>query len=103
MWLGNSRGVKHSDKHDRDGEWTTKERWDFTWADMGLYDIPAVVETILKVSEADKLSIVGHSQGTSQVWYALAKNQDYYANKINRFVTLSSCLIPEFNDVLDYE
>ena len=47
VWLGNARGVQYSDKNDRDGDWSVKERWSFTWADMGKYDIPAVVDTIL--------------------------------------------------------
>ena len=41
VWLGNNRGVTYSNKHDRDGEWGLEERWDFTWAEMGTFDMPA--------------------------------------------------------------
>ena len=44
LWLYNARGIKYSDRNERDGEWTLKERWDFSWADMGLYDMPAVID-----------------------------------------------------------
>ena len=41
VWLGNNRGVTYSNVHDRDGDWSLEERWDFTWADMGVFDMPA--------------------------------------------------------------
>jgi len=41
VWLGNNRGVLYSNVHDRDGEWSLEERWDFSWADMGVFDMPA--------------------------------------------------------------
>ena len=74
VWLGNARGVIYSDSNDRDGTWTDAERWNFTWADLGTYDIPAVVTKILEVTAKDKVTMMGHSQGTSQIFYALAKN-----------------------------
>lgn len=41
VWMGNNRGVPYSNVHDRDGEWSLEERWDFNWADMGAFDMPA--------------------------------------------------------------
>eukprot|EP00354_Favella_ehrenbergii_P007280 CAMPEP_0170463008 /NCGR_PEP_ID=MMETSP0123-20130129/8283_1 /TAXON_ID=182087 /ORGANISM="Favella ehrenbergii, Strain Fehren 1" /LENGTH=77 /DNA_ID=CAMNT_0010728337 /DNA_START=230 /DNA_END=463 /DNA_ORIENTATION=- len=41
VWMGNNRGVPYSNEHDRDGEWSIEERWDFTWAEMGIYDMPS--------------------------------------------------------------
>ena len=41
VWLGNNRGVSYSNKNDRDGEWSLEERWEFSWAEMGMYDMPA--------------------------------------------------------------
>lgn len=73
IWLNNSRGVKYSQKHERDGEISLKEKWDFSWADMGYYDLPASIKLIQEVTGAPKVTVVGHSQGTSQMWYALAK------------------------------
>lgn len=42
-----------------------KEYWNFTWVEMGRYDIPAVINYILDHSGQEKLSFVGHSQGTT--------------------------------------
>ena len=61
VWLNNSRGVKYSNRHERDGEWSLRERWDFTWAEMGYYDIPAVIEYILSVTGAPKVTVAAHS------------------------------------------
>ena len=61
VWLGNSRGVIYSDSNDRDGTWTEAERWNFTWADLGTYDIPAVVTKILEVTEKEKVTMMGYS------------------------------------------
>ena len=41
VWMGNNRGVHHSNVNDRDGEWSLEERWNFSWAEMGVSDMPA--------------------------------------------------------------
>lgn len=95
VWLHNSRGVKYSNRHERDGEWSLKERWDFSWAEMGYYDLPVSIDHILNVTQAEKVTVAGHSQGTSQMWYAMSKRQDFFAPRVNRFIALSSCTVPE--------
>ena len=47
VWLGNSRGAPYSNTNIRDGEWSLKERWDFSWATMGRYDLPAIIDEII--------------------------------------------------------
>ena len=63
IWLYGARGTKDSNVHDRDGDddFALKERWDFTWADMGMLDIPACIEKILEVTGNEKVTILGHS------------------------------------------
>lgn len=89
VWVGNSRGnyySRHNTKLDPDKD---KEAfWDFSWTDMGLYDLPAVITKALDVSGAKKLSYIGHSQGTTQMFYALSKNEDYFLERVNLFVAL---------------
>lgn len=65
VWLGNSRGTLYSNKHDRDGDWSIQERWNFDWTSMGLYDIPAYVNRVLEVTEKPKLTLVAYSQGSN--------------------------------------
>ena len=65
VWLAGNRGTKYSNIHRRDGEWTIKERWDFTWADMGTYDQPTLINKVLEVTGKPKLTLVGFSQGSA--------------------------------------
>ena len=61
VWMGSNRGVKYSNVNRRDGEWSLKELWDFSWADMGLYDIPAMIEKIVEVTGKPKVTLFGYS------------------------------------------
>ena len=47
VWFGNSRGTYFSMAHET-LDIKSKEFWDFTWVEMGRYDIPAAVDFILK-------------------------------------------------------
>ena len=38
-----------------------------------------------------KVTIMGYSQGGAQIFYALATNQDWYAERVHRFVSLAGC------------
>ena len=44
VWLSNSRGHIYSNEHERDYEWSVEERWNFSFADMGAYDLPSSIE-----------------------------------------------------------
>ena len=50
VWLGNSRGNMYSHGHqhynDRDDEDHQRAFWDFSWAEIGRHDIPAVIEYV---------------------------------------------------------
>ena len=61
VWFGNNRGVTYSNKHDRDGEWPIAERWNFNWADMGLYDMPAQIRKVIEISGKPKVTVIGLS------------------------------------------
>ncbi len=88
VWLGNSRGNVYSRDHVRLNPNKDKEFWDYSFQEMGEYDVPANVDYITRVTGVQKISYVGHSQGTSQMYYALATNEDYLSTKVNLFVAL---------------
>lgn len=66
VWLGNSRGNTFSRAHvkynpDKD----YKEFWNYSWFEMGKYDVPAVIDYIQSQTGGQKVAYAGHSQGTT--------------------------------------
>lgn len=62
VWIGNARGNTYSRRHitldPKDPKF-----WDFSWHEIGVYDIPATIDYVLANTNQTKLSYVGHSQG----------------------------------------
>ena len=48
IWMGNNRGTKYSNESDKFPEKSDDsfERWDFSWAEMGLYDGRALISKV---------------------------------------------------------
>ena len=65
VWMGNNRGTKFSNVNDQDGTWSLKERWNFTWAEMGLYDMPAQIQKVIDITGKPKVTVIGYSQGSA--------------------------------------
>ena len=82
VWLGNNRGNTYSLEHlpDEVGneslkkDWSpnTDRFWDFTFDEMIRFDVPDVVDYIVNTTGVEKIGYVGHSQGTLQMFGALA-------------------------------
>ena len=69
MWIGNNRGTKYSNVSDKypvnDDSF---DRWDWSWAELGLYDDPAFINLILEETGAEKVNYIGYSMGTTQMF-----------------------------------
>ncbi len=61
VFLGNSRGNYESRHHETLNPDKDAAFWDFSWEEMGTYDLPAMITKALEVSGAKKLAYVGHS------------------------------------------
>lgn len=66
-----------------------KEFWAFDWQEMGLLDTPAVIDYILGVTGRPKVAYIGHSQGTTQMFYGLSENEALFKDKVSLFVALA--------------
>jgi lysosomal acid lipase/cholesteryl ester hydrolase len=89
IWISNSRGNKHSKKHikysDKDFEF-----WQFSLHDMGLYDLPSILEYIMERNKSgERIIYFGHSQGTAMLFAALTTQCDYFRQYIKLFVALA--------------
>ncbi|GMF46814.1 unnamed protein product [Phytophthora fragariaefolia] len=74
VWLGNSRGNTYSNESTH---YTMDDDafWDFSWEDMGLFDLPAMINYVKDTSGRLTISYVGHSQGVTQALVGFAANQ----------------------------
>lgn len=50
--------------------------------------MPNSIDYVLSHTGAETLSFVGHSQGTTQMFCALALNEEYLKSRVNLFVAL---------------
>ncbi|XP_069359561.1 lipase 1-like [Maniola hyperantus] len=88
VWLANSRGNRYSRRHKILNPDTDPAFWQFSFHEMGYYDLPAVIDTILNESGAKKLSAIGHSQGNT-MFYVLGSERKEYNSKINVLIALA--------------
>ncbi|NXI68911.1 LIPM Lipase, partial [Anseranas semipalmata] len=71
VWLGNSRGNTWSSKH-RTLKPCQKEFWQFSFDEMGKYDIPAELYFIMNKTGQKNVYYVGHSEGTATGFIAFS-------------------------------
>ncbi|KAG7218027.1 hypothetical protein INR49_020690 [Caranx melampygus] len=87
VWLGNSRGNTWSRKH-QNLQPDQEEFWRFSYDEMALKDLPAVVNHILKVTGQEQIYYIGHSQGTTIAFIAFSALPEL-ASKIRLFFGLA--------------
>ena len=84
VWLGNNRGTAFSYKHVKLSCWDSAY-WQYSFNEMGKYDLPANLNFVLEKTKADKLTYIGHSQGTTQFWIANILYEDI-GQKVDTFI-----------------
>nr|CAH0099752.1 unnamed protein product [Daphnia galeata] len=87
VWLGNFRGNRYSRKHTTLDP-NSNEYWKFSWDQIGNYDIPAVINYILKETSQSKLTYIGHSLGCGVFFIAMVLHPELNA-KIDLMVALA--------------
>lgn len=69
VWLGNARGNRYSRHHrtlNPDGNSSNKSRfWNFSWHEIGVFDLPTMIDYITNVTGQKRMHYSGHSQGTT--------------------------------------
>jgi lysosomal acid lipase/cholesteryl ester hydrolase len=86
--MGNNRGNKYSRAHNKLNPNKDKKFWHYTFHEMGMHDLPAMIDHIIQETGREKISYVGHSQGTAQLFAAATIIPEYFASKLNGFVAL---------------
>ncbi|XP_058451599.1 lipase 1-like [Malaya genurostris] len=62
VWMGNARGSRYSRRHERYSV-SSPKFWDFSFHEIGYYDIPALIDYVLEYTRNRQLHYVGYSQG----------------------------------------
>lgn len=68
VWLGNNRGNQYSRNHVRlnpQNKEDQKEYFDYSFYELAKYDLPANIDFVLNQTKQQKISYMGHSQGTT--------------------------------------
>ena len=97
IWMTNNRGTGPSLQHTSLDATKDTKYWEFSWAEMGLYDDKANIKLVKEKSGKDKVIWVGWSQGTTQLLYGLAKEKQtsdtFFADSLSRAVLLTPCTV----------
>ncbi len=78
VWLGNFRGNRFSNRHVHLGM-DDPEFWDFSWDEHGRYDLPAMLDTVLRTTGRDSVEYIGHSMGVTALFVMVNVYPERYA------------------------
>lgn len=104
IWMANARGNTLSRNHTTLDPDSNPDFWDFSWHEIGQYDLPATIDYILKKTNKTKLDYIGHSQGVTSVMVMLCEHPEYN-EKINTLHAMTPPVImvhnhPYYTDAL---
>lgn len=98
VWMGNARGNTYSRAH---VSLSTKDSafWNFSWHEIGHYDLPAAIDHVLQVTGQASLFYIGHSMGTTTFYVMLSTRPEYNSKVVAGVllapvVYLGSCRSP---------
>lgn len=88
VWIGNFRGNEYSRNHTKLNPDTDSTFWNFTFHEMGVYDLSTTIDYILKLTNSSSLFYVGISQGATAM-YALISILPQFNSKIKVYVHMA--------------
>ncbi|XP_037949314.1 lipase 3-like [Teleopsis dalmanni] len=89
VWLGNARGNIYSRDNSKISL-NNPKFWHFSWHEIGVVDIAAMIDYILETTNEKQLHYAGHSQGTT-VYFVLMSDRPEYNSKIKSAHMLAPC------------
>ncbi|XP_037974811.2 lipase 3 [Plutella xylostella] len=89
VWCANVRGNRYSREHVKWDPDKDKEFWQFSFHEHGTIDLATTVDYVLNETKSEKVSFIGHSQGTTSFFVLTSSRPDY-----NRKIKVAICLSP---------
>lgn len=86
--MGNYRGNKYSRVHSAYDADNDDDFWQFSWHEMGVIDLPTMIDYVLEQTGQENLFYIGHSQGTT-TFYVMASQLPEYNAKIRAMFSLA--------------
>lgn len=94
VWLTNTRGNAVSFEHENMNNFNSydvySKYWDFSFHEMAVYDLPANINYIKKITGFDKVSYVGHSQGGLIYNILYSINPTFIEESIKNYVSVGT-------------
>ncbi|XP_029673104.1 lipase 3-like [Formica exsecta] len=87
VWLGNFRGNIYSKAHISLSP-SDSTFWDFSFNEMGIYDLPAMIKFITNMKSQPLHTYIGHSMGTT-TFYIMASERPEIAQMVQMMISLA--------------
>ncbi|XP_034949218.1 gastric triacylglycerol lipase-like [Chelonus insularis] len=81
VWALNVRGNFYCKRHRNYSDKDVKF-WQFSWHEIGFYDLPASIDYILSLTQQSKISLIGYSMGATEE-FVLLSTRPKYNTKVN--------------------
>lgn len=89
VWMTNARGNQYSRAHES-MDVDSSQFWDFSWQEMGQYDLPAIINYIRSSTNSnDTINYIGHSMGATALLVLLSTLPEY-----NKYIRVGILLAP---------
>ena len=91
VWYIYSRGTTYSEKNDSNTVYDAGF-WDYTFEDLGVYDIKASVDFV-QTKTGKKPGIIANQTGATLVFAGLASDYDWYKEHVYKVAMVQPCTI----------
>ncbi|KAJ1529665.1 hypothetical protein ONE63_006425 [Megalurothrips usitatus] len=88
VWIANPRGNRYSMGHVEIPS-SDEKYWQFSWHEMGEFDVPAVLDYVTAITDQERVPVVGHSMGNTMMMVMGSLRPEY-----NRLVAVHVALAP---------